>query len=288
MPPAIEILMPTRNRAADLDRCLASLAAVEHPNWGLIIIDQSTDQESAAVVERWRPKFRGALTHVPMREKGISRARNAAIERSTAPILCFIDDDCTVEPDWVSSLVRAFEERPDAELIFGRVTACPYDPRESLLPAFEPSEHGDMWMVRAMGAAMYLRRSLFEQLGGFDLRLGVGSGVYESGEDTDYRYRALQRGLEVAVAHEVSIVHHGVRHYADGSAQKLMRATAYARGATDLKLLRTGEKSAKKVITFAVSSYLRSTRIPWPLAYYFLGMLSSFRFRIDKTRGIFI
>lgn len=284
--PAIEILMPTRNRAADLDRCLASLAAVDHPNWGLIIIDQSTNDESAAVVDRWRPKFR-ALTHVPMREKGISRARNAAIERSTAPLLCFIDDDCTVEPDWVTSWIEAFERRPEAELIFGRVTGCKYDPREGLLPVFEPPPRADMWTLRAMGAAMSFRRTLFDKIGRFDLCLGVGSGIYESGEDTDYRYRTLHQGLEVAVAREVSIVHHGVRFYGDGSARKLMRATAYARGATDMKLLRSGEKSAWKVIKFAVLSYWRAMRLPWPLAYYFWGMLSSFRFQLDAPRGVF-
>jgi glycosyltransferase involved in cell wall biosynthesis len=285
--PRIEVLIPTRNRPGDLDRCLSSLAAVEYADWGLIIVDQSTSKESAEVVERWRSKI-PKITHVAMAETGISRARNAALERSTAPILAFVDDDCTVPANWLTMLEAAFEKRPQAELVLGRVTGCAYDAREALLPVFEPrDERADPWTIRAMGAAMYLRRSLFERLGAFDEMLGVGSGTYESGEDTDYRYRALAGGIEVAVAPEVVVVHHGLRPYANGSARKLMKNTAFARGATDMKLWRLGQGTARRVIWSALSSYWREVRIPWPLAYYGLGLVSSFRYGVDRMRGLY-
>jgi GT2 family glycosyltransferase len=283
----IEVLIPTRNRPGDLDRCLASLAGVDYPDWGLIIVDQSTSKESAEVIERWRGKI-PRITHVPLATVGISRSRNAALERSTAPLLAFVDDDCTVHSNWLTTLDEAFAKRPQAELLLGRVTGCAHDPRAALLPVFEPRDPtADPWTIRAMGAAMYLRRSLFERLGAFDEMLGVGSGTYESGEDTDYRYRALASGIEVAVAPEVVVIHHGVRPYANGSARKLMKNTAFARGATDMKLWRLGQKNARKVITNALTSYWREVRIPWPLAFYGLGLISSFRYGVDRIRGLY-
>ncbi len=51
--------------------------------------------------------------------KGLSVARNTAVELSQAPIVCFIDDDALAHPDWLSELLTAFKRYGDKVGIVG-------------------------------------------------------------------------------------------------------------------------------------------------------------------------
>ena len=41
--------------------------------------------------------------------QGNSEARNVGIHAATEDVVCFVDDDATVEPDWLASLMERFE-----------------------------------------------------------------------------------------------------------------------------------------------------------------------------------
>ena len=57
-------------------------------------------------------------------EPGLSRAYNNGVRRTTGEILVFTDDDCLVEPDWITNIVKAFDAEPDGDLLYGRVVAA--------------------------------------------------------------------------------------------------------------------------------------------------------------------
>ncbi len=57
-------------------------------------------------------------------EPGLSKAYNNGISRSTGEIIVFTDDDCIVEPDWITTIVDAFGSEPDGDLLYGRVVAA--------------------------------------------------------------------------------------------------------------------------------------------------------------------
>jgi GT2 family glycosyltransferase len=57
---------------------------------------------------------------------------------------------------------------------------------------------------------MAFRRSLFEQVGGFDEALG-GGGPLRSAQDFDFAYRAYRRATPILMVPEVRVDHYGVR-----------------------------------------------------------------------------
>jgi glycosyltransferase involved in cell wall biosynthesis len=104
-PPEASIVVPTRDRPVDLDRCLAALAGqtglalVE-----LIVVDDgSSDGETIAQVVG---KYKQARL-LRLDGQGAAAARNAGAEAARAPVICFTDDDCEPKPDWASRLVQA-------------------------------------------------------------------------------------------------------------------------------------------------------------------------------------
>ena len=84
---------PVKDRAEELQRCLASLASLDYPQEKLqvIVVDDGSSDESALVARQF-----GALV-VPSggTGRGPAAARNVGAAMASGEILAFIDSDCT-------------------------------------------------------------------------------------------------------------------------------------------------------------------------------------------------
>jgi glycosyltransferase involved in cell wall biosynthesis len=239
----ITVAIPTCNRPHELDHCLSSLSTVNSTDWKLLVIDQSDNDHSHRVVEAWRPSI-PQLVYVRLTDKNASAARNLAIERAGRGILAFLDDDCTVRPNWLETVKDAFEHEPAATLIFGAVIAADHDSAAAFVPAYRPRRErrlrgslGEL-RVRGMGASMSLRLGSGSRHR-FDLRLGPGAR-FRSSQDWDFAYRALAAGDTVIETPRIAVTHHGARSYTDGSGSGKWRDYLYGTGACHAKLLRCG------------------------------------------------
>jgi glycosyltransferase involved in cell wall biosynthesis len=239
--PLISVAIPTCDRPEDLARCLASLARVSYPRWELILVDQSEGDDTrlaAMACGTLVPR----LVYLRLGEKRVSAARNAAIDQAGGEILAFIDDDCTVEPDWLDRVSDVFAAETDAQLVFGSVVAVDHDRREFFVTAAEIRREeflrGPLGAVRlrGIGASMYVRldpRSMTR----FDPSFGAGAR-FPSGEEHDYAFSLLAAGGTVAQTPRITVTHHGARPYAGGAASSKVRVYLYAYGASHGKLLR--------------------------------------------------
>lgn len=188
--PTITVAIPTRNRAPEAVQCLESVSRVTYPQWDVLVIDQSdgddTELAIASVCDRL-PR----LQYTRMNVTGLTRARNLALRSASGEILAFIDDDCTVDPNWLHAIAVAVERHPEVSLIFGQVHPAPHDPRQCFIPGHELSRErvldGRLAFLQAgsiMGASMYLRREVCRSVGPFDVYAGPGAQFYI--EDRDY------------------------------------------------------------------------------------------------------
>src|SRR5215208_1922459 len=89
----VSVLIPTIGRPELLEKCLESLEACRPRAREIVIVDQSGEPSTKAVVDRFA--HIGART-VPMAEKGVAKARNRGLEAVQHDLIALTDDDCTV------------------------------------------------------------------------------------------------------------------------------------------------------------------------------------------------
>ena len=88
--PAASIVIPTRDRPCDLERCLAAIARDPIAGREVIVVDDdSRDRDAVALVAS-----RMGAGLVTGGGAGPAAARNAGARAARAPIVCFTDDDC--------------------------------------------------------------------------------------------------------------------------------------------------------------------------------------------------
>jgi len=111
---SFSIIVPTIGRHALLARLLSSIARQRHPVLEVIIVDQSP--AAVDIKELLAALSAGAMTprlryvHAPQ-IRGAAEARNYGALIAGGEILLFLDDDVTIDEDFVYWLARAFEDR---------------------------------------------------------------------------------------------------------------------------------------------------------------------------------
>jgi GT2 family glycosyltransferase len=108
----LDVLVPTRDRAAELAVTLAGLAGQDH-RFGVVVSDQSDGPASYATptgaamlrVLAARGHRVEAVRHLPRR--GLAEHRAALLDRSDARYVLFCDDDVWLEPGTVGRLHEA-------------------------------------------------------------------------------------------------------------------------------------------------------------------------------------
>jgi Glycosyl transferase family 2 len=113
----VSVVMATRNRAEYyLPRAIASVCAQSYPRWELLVVDDGSDDETSEVL--------GALEDDRIRchrvdHTSLAAARNRALAEATGEIVTYLDDDNVLHPDWLRSVVWAFAECPEVDVLYG-------------------------------------------------------------------------------------------------------------------------------------------------------------------------
>jgi GT2 family glycosyltransferase len=201
--PSFDLVVGTTGRVAELERLLGSVGRQTHPPERVVIVDQSDDGAVGELVERVHGEL--PLVHVRS-EPGLSRARNLGLRHVAADVVAFPDDDCTYPSDLLERAGRRLAERPDVDLLTGRTADA--DGRAS--PRWHAGGEVGLPEVWHAGnsASMFVRRGLLDRIGGFDERLGLGSGTpWTSTEDVELLVRALRAGARIEHDPSLVVVH---------------------------------------------------------------------------------
>ena len=111
---AVDVLIPTAGRVAELAVTLAGLAAQDGPPFRVVVSDQSDDDASAApavqaMVRVLRAQGREVrmLRHLPRR--GLAEHRQFLLDESDAEAVLFLDDDVWLEPGALARMGDALD-----------------------------------------------------------------------------------------------------------------------------------------------------------------------------------
>jgi predicted AlkP superfamily phosphohydrolase/phosphomutase len=112
----VSIVLPTRNRSDVLPRAIASVLAQSYPRWELVVVDDASTDDTPKVLHELDD---ARLVVVHGEGRGVCAARNLALEAVTGEVVVYLDDDNMLHPDWCKSVVWAFGQRPDADVVYG-------------------------------------------------------------------------------------------------------------------------------------------------------------------------
>ena len=232
----VSVITCARYRHEGIGRLVRSIRESTHPDFELLIVDQSggeIETEVLAAAEGDR-RVRFLRLNEPVR----SKAMNHGVRQSTGAVLAFTNDLCEPRPDWLEVLARLFCQTT-ADIICGKVSAPPYDVSTGYICEFDPGRPylvTNQWCSLrqlGVGANMAMRRSVFARVGYFDECIGPG-GIIPSGDDRDFLYRAVRVGCRVLVTPDPEVIHHDYRSWEEdgwdaGRSHSIGLAVPYAK-----------------------------------------------------------
>lgn len=198
--PRLSIGVATYKRPEGLRRLLDALRPqIEgHPTRKVVVVnDGSHDSAYAAVAAA----FADVVTYHPLaHHDSIASTRNAIAARMCGDYIVFIDDDCVPPTWWLDWLEARLDANPELELVIGTTRPrLPERPRfmEKVNAHFDiiPLPHGSPSVPLFVTANVAIRRSLFEQVGGF----GLTDSKWAAGEDTELASRLAAAGARTVV-----------------------------------------------------------------------------------------
>lgn len=252
---AVSVIICTRNRGDQITAAVRSVLASAYTQFEFLIIDQSTNDETANGIAPFCHDSRLRLVRSETVGKG--NALNLGLSLAKGNIIALTDDDCIVPRDWLGQIVALFHENARLGVVYTSVTAAPFDANKGFIPTHEYKKSRLVTAVSqnpwGMGAACAVRKDTVQHLGGIDAMLGPGS-VFYSAEDTDLMLRALLNGYEIYELSETAVIHEGFRTWEQG--RQLMQRDWSALGAVYAKLLRHNARAILPFIWHEVSHKL--------------------------------
>lgn len=111
--PVVSVVVPARDDAAHLGRCLRLLAAQTRPPDEVVVVDNASSDGTAAVA-----RSAGARVVAEPRV-GIPPAAATGYDAARGDVVVRCDADTVPGPGWIAGLLAALEARPDAVAVSG-------------------------------------------------------------------------------------------------------------------------------------------------------------------------
>jgi len=205
--PSFDLVVATVDRIAELERLLASVQAQTHRAVRVLLVDQNEDDRLEPVLQEQR-SFNLVRLHA---QRGLSRARNAALEDISADLVAFPDDDCVFASDLLERVARRFAGDRALDGLTGRAVDETGRSSQSWAQDPAPLTRENLWN-RAISFTIFLRAPLVARVGRFDEQLGLGATApWASGEEIDYLVRALDAGARIEYDPALVVTHPDTR-----------------------------------------------------------------------------
>ncbi len=215
--PLVSVIIPVFNKLELTHRCLKSLLLnTRYPNYEVIFVDNgSTDGTRPYLQKIDKPNIRAVFNAENL---GYVGGCNSGAEVAKGDYLLFLNNDTEVRPYWLSNLVGLAEAKEDAGIVGAKLVYPDGRLQEAGGIIFSD---GNGWnygrgmdpndprfnFVREVdyvsGAALLVKRALWDKVGGFDQR--YAPAYYE---DTDLCFSAREYGYKVYYQPASVVIHY--------------------------------------------------------------------------------
>jgi len=231
---SFSIIIVTWNGLHHLKKFLPSVCSTDYESFEIIIADNASTDGSAEWVRSNYPDCRIVTFD---KNFGYCGGNNRAVPYATGDILVFLNNDVKVSPDWLTHLNKSFLSRETAiaqpkilsytqpgdfeyaGAAGGMIDRLGYPFCRGRLFEHVEKDHGqyddESPITWASGAALAIRKEVFNKLGGFDEDFEFHM------EEIDLCWHAWKRGYEIRFQPQSVVYHLGGGSMPMGSARKV-------------------------------------------------------------------
>lgn len=223
----ISVIICTYNRDKYIYNVLKSLAlgTLEHSAYEIILVDNNCTDNTRSEVDHFCNVFpQVTLRYFVETNQGLSHARNRGIRESKGDILVYVDDDATVNPEYLKTYADWFAAHPETDAAGGPI-----------IPHYETGAE-PKWMTyfikRLLTGYLYFgdkvrpfpgdnypgggnaayRASVFEKVGLYNVQLGRNGDSLTGGEEKDIFDKMKREGMQFVYLPN-AILYHSIPGY---------------------------------------------------------------------------
>ena len=192
----VSIIIPAKNEGEHIARLIYSIDKLNYDreNIEVILVDNGSTDDTASIASQLNVRVYNKLN------TNVGGLRNYGVSKSHGEILAFVDADCEVKENWLNAAIALLHDEK-----IGAVGGQCESPQSGnwLEKTWAPYKASETIEVSHLAASSFIiRRSMFQEIGGFDEELTAG-------EDDELSNRINKNGKKLYNAQECSIVHWG-------------------------------------------------------------------------------
>ena len=211
--PTASVIVITFKRPAHAQECIAHLLKQVTKAAQIIVVDGSPDRDTETLLA---PLPEVIYVRHAAGAGNMTSSRNAGLPLATADYVVFLDDDANARPDFIEQLTGFWSENPSVQLGCARATnGTPDEATLNLDQLGVIDRLGQIWgnfggdpgrpvtIDHGLGATMWMKRSMLQELGGFREYFAGTSAR----EDTDMFLRGARLGHQAWFVNEAVVEH---------------------------------------------------------------------------------
>ncbi len=237
--PSVDIIIPYYKRRDMLERCLDSLEHTRYPAMGIVVVDNGGTEAGLVFLVK---RYRNARLVRLFENRGYAGGCNAGLKNSSAEYVVFMNDDTVHDFLWLERLVHAALEDKRIGALQPKILSLKTNGKATKVFDYAGAAGGMIdrlgypWCLGrtfstlesdkgqydigqnifwASGVAMFVKRSVVEELGGFD------EEFFMQMEEIDLSWRMKLAGYKVRSVPSSVILHEGGASLPGGSDEKI-------------------------------------------------------------------
>ena len=213
--PRVSIVIPLHGGEDDIKHCLDSLAKIKDLFHEVIVIDNASPDKAATVAESY--EFVQLIQNAD--NTGFAHACNQGIEKSTGDVIVFLNSDTVVPRAGFRRMIETLMSSGSIAASGPFTNECGHN--QKIEPTYTSLENLDLFAEdfanrdaddidapcdMLVGFCLAVRKSVLDEVGGFDETFGLGTF-----EDNDLCYRIRRAGYRLILSSRAYVHHHGSR-----------------------------------------------------------------------------
>lgn len=175
----VSVIVPTYCEEENIERCLKSIRRQKfHKNIEVIVVDSDSPDKTKVIAENYADRV------INIRERGVSKARNAGAKRANGELLLFLDADTILDEYFIAQMNESFN---DQKIVGVSGFVWGLEKLGVLDNLFKSFHYNLLNRIASLTAKIGFpffstvccacRKSVFHEVGGFDENLAIAEDI---------------------------------------------------------------------------------------------------------------